>query len=37
MAQRFVDAEPAMISASQRYDIGFWHVHAQGRIARMWP
>ena len=37
MAQRFVEAEQAMISASRRHPIGFWHVHAQGRITRMWP
>ena len=37
MAQRFVEAERAMVNASQRYPVGFWHIHAQGRITKMWP
>jgi hypothetical protein len=37
MAQRFLEAERAIIRASRRYVIGFWHVHARGRIERMWP
>ena len=37
MAQRFVEAEPAMLGASRRYPVGFWHIHAGGRITRMWP
>jgi hypothetical protein len=37
MAQRFVEAERAMVNASQRYPVGFWHVHAHGRITKMWP
>jgi hypothetical protein len=37
MAQRFIEAEHAMVNARQKYPIGFWHVHAQGRIVRMWP
>ncbi|MFC5262539.1 hypothetical protein ACFPJ1_10535 [Kribbella qitaiheensis] len=37
MAERFVVAEQAMIRASRRYSVGFWHVHAEGRITKMWP
>jgi len=37
MAQRFVDAEPAILSATRRHSVGFWHVHAAGRITKMWP
>jgi hypothetical protein len=37
MAQRFIQAEHAIVNARQKYPIGFWHVHAQGRIVRMWP
>lgn len=37
MAQRFADAEQAILSARQRYPVGFWHIHAAGRITRMWP
>lgn len=37
MAQRFVDAQPAMLRAADTHTVGFWHVHAGGRISRMWP
>ena len=37
MAQRFVEAEHAMLGASRKYTLGFWHIHAGGRITRMWP
>lgn len=37
MAQRFVTAEQAMVRASRRHTVGFWHVHDQGRITKMWP
>jgi hypothetical protein len=37
MAQRFIGAEHAIVNVRQKYPIGFWHVHAQGRIVRMWP
>lgn len=37
MARRFVDAERAMLTASRRVKVGFWHVHGGGRIAKMWP
>ncbi|TDO62704.1 hypothetical protein EV651_106326 [Kribbella sp. VKM Ac-2571] len=37
MARRFIDAERAMLAASRRVSVGFWHVHAAGRIAKMWP
>lgn len=37
MARRFVDAERAMLAASGRVPVGFWHVHAGGRITKMWP
>lgn len=37
MAQRFIGAEHAIVNARQKDPIGFWHVHAQGRIVRMWP
>jgi PIN domain-containing protein len=37
MAQRFIDARPAMLRAVGRYSAGFWHVHANGKVTRMWP
>jgi hypothetical protein len=37
MARRFVDAEHAMLAASRRVAVGFWHVHAGGRVTKMWP
>ncbi|HEY0621083.1 MAG TPA: hypothetical protein VGD15_25970 [Kribbella sp.] len=37
MARRFVDAEPAMLSAVRRTTVGFWHVQVDGRITKMWP
>ena len=37
MAQRFIDAGPAIVRASRRHAVGFWHVHSGGRIAKMWP
>jgi hypothetical protein len=37
MAQRFVEAERTMVNASRRRSVGFWHVHAGGRIKLMWP
>ncbi|MET9314235.1 hypothetical protein ABZX12_20695 [Kribbella sp. NPDC003505] len=37
MARRFVNAENAMLAATRRVGVGFWHVHAGGRITKMWP
>jgi hypothetical protein len=37
MAQRFVDAESAILNAASRHSVGFWHVHAGGRVTKMWP
>jgi hypothetical protein len=37
MAQRFFDAEQAMIAASRRVAVGFSHVYEFGRIVKMWP
>ena len=37
MAQRFVDARPAMLRATGQHPVGFWHVYEGGRIAKMWP
>lgn len=37
IAQRFLDSMPAIHRAVQRTEVGFWHVHAGGRITRMWP
>lgn len=37
MARRFVDAENVMLAATRRVSVGFWHVHAGGRITKMWP
>ena len=34
---RFLDAMPAIYRAVRRTKVGFWHVHADGRITRMWP
>lgn len=37
MAQRFVDAHPAILRAAAGHSVGFWHVHENGRITKMWP
>lgn len=37
IAQRFLRAMPAIERAIHRTDVGFWHVHAGGRISKMWP
>lgn len=37
IAQRFLDAMPAIHRAIRNTEVGFWHVHAGGRITRMWP
>lgn len=37
ITQRFLDAMPAIHRAVQNADTGFWHIHAGGRITRMWP
>jgi NAD(P)-dependent dehydrogenase (short-subunit alcohol dehydrogenase family) len=37
MAQRFVDAEAAIVRAVGRASVGFWHVYDHGRIMKMWP
>jgi hypothetical protein len=37
IAQRFLDAMPAIHRAVRNAEVGFWHVHANGRISKMWP
>ncbi len=37
IAQRFLDAMPAIHRAIRNAEVGFWHVHANGRISKMWP
>jgi hypothetical protein len=37
MAERFTEAQPAMLRAVARHEVGFWHVHEGGRITKMWP
>lgn len=37
IAQRFLDAMPAIHHAVRNTEIGFWHVHEGGRITKMWP
>jgi len=37
MATRFLAAMPAIVRAVERDDRGFWHIHADGSIRRMWP
>ncbi|GAA0578008.1 toxin-antitoxin system, toxin component, PIN family protein [Kribbella sandramycini] len=37
MAQRFIDAEGAILRAAARTPVGFWHVLEHGRVTRMWP
>ncbi|MEV0801422.1 hypothetical protein AB0I34_27260 [Kribbella sp. NPDC050281] len=37
MAQRFVDAEAAILRATARSSVGFWHVLDRGRVTKMWP
>lgn len=36
-AQRFEEALPAMLRAARTHSVGFWHVHGNGRIRKMWP
>lgn len=37
MIERFVAARPAIERGVATYDIGFWHVYADGAVKRMWP
>lgn len=37
IAERFLDAMPRIHRAVQNVEVGFWHVHAGGRITKMWP
>ncbi|WP_406050142.1 hypothetical protein [Kribbella sp. NBC_00889] len=37
MAQRFIDAEAAILRATARSAVGFWHVLDRGRVTKMWP
>jgi hypothetical protein len=37
IAQRFLNAMPAIHRAVRRTNVGFWHVHTGGRITKMWP
>jgi hypothetical protein len=37
IAQRFLKAMPAIHRAAYRTSVGFRHVHAGGRITKMWP
>jgi hypothetical protein len=37
MADRFLLAMPAIRRAVSHHSEGFWHVHNDGRITRMWP
>ena len=37
IARHFLDAMPAIHRAIRNTEIGFWHIHAAGRITRMWP
>lgn len=33
----FGAAMPAILRAVRRHPLGFWHVHANGTIKKMWP
>lgn len=37
MADRFLEAMPAIHRAVSQHSVGFWHVHSGGRITKMWP
>lgn len=37
IAQRFLQAMPAIHRAVHPTNVGFWHVHEGGRITKMWP
>ncbi|MGI9156661.1 MAG: hypothetical protein ACR2FG_08495 [Marmoricola sp.] len=37
MAQRFIEAGPAIVRAHRKHSVGFWHVHPGGRVTKMWP
>lgn len=36
ISQRFLEAVPAIDRAVRRTAVGFWHVHAGGRVTKMW-
>lgn len=35
--ERFIAALPAILRGIRRHQVGFWHVHADGVVKRMWP
>lgn len=37
ITRRFLDAMPAIHRAARNTVTSFWHVHADGRITKMWP
>ena len=37
ITQRFLDAMPAIHRAVRNTGTGFWHVHTDGRITKLWP